>query len=147
MQYSRNVLKMFPWYLDFHRPQFSKFGHHKTHHTHGNSAAIWSSWIDVISPFPSKVQDLWLWWSTNASDNWKTFRVDLFDLASLKIPHSLNITSDFSHVGIHRFSDTWQITMGTAVYLRVFHPNQPSKVTPAYPKTQATPVVCITILG
>lgn len=45
---SHQFLQMFSRHLDFHRPHISKLGHNKLHHTLGNRAAVWFSWINLI---------------------------------------------------------------------------------------------------
>ncbi|XP_037925672.1 uncharacterized protein LOC119660846 [Hermetia illucens] len=98
------------------------------------------------------MQDLWLekirWddpLTTQITHRWKTFRSELVDLANLKIPRWLNLTSDLSHVEIHGFSDASQTPMAAAVYIRVSHPNQQSKVTLVCAKTRVAPLKRLTI--
>ncbi|XP_037915243.1 uncharacterized protein LOC119654152 [Hermetia illucens] len=91
--------------------------------------------LGLISPVIVRakilMQDLWLekigWGdplTPQITHRWKTFRRELVDLANLKIPRWLNLTSDLSHVEIHGFSDASQTAMAAAVYIRVSHPNQ-----------------------
>ncbi|XP_037908650.1 uncharacterized protein LOC119650147 [Hermetia illucens] len=112
--------------------------------------------LGLISPVIVRakilMQDLWLekiGWddplTPQITHRWKTFRSELVDLASLKIPRWLNLTSDLSHVEIHGFSDASQTAMAAAVYIRVSHPNQQSKVTLVCAKTRVAPLKHLTI--
>ncbi|XP_037915078.1 uncharacterized protein LOC119653989 [Hermetia illucens] len=116
------------------------------------TASLFDS-VGLISPVIVRakilMQDLWLekiGWddplTPQITHRWKTFRSELIDLASLKIPRWLNLTSDPSHVEIHEFSDASQTTMAAAVYI---HPNQQSKVTLVYAKTRVAPLKRLTI--